>query len=54
MKIIKEPKNVDFSMRSEPWSDKELKELSAYILKEKTAAKMAIKSKNAAKSSKVA
>lgn len=24
MGLIKEPKNIDFSMKSEPWTDKEL------------------------------
>ena len=37
MGLIKEPKNVDFSMKSEPWTKEELKELSEYIKKSKAA-----------------
>jgi len=37
MGLIREPKNVDFSMKSEPWTEDELKELSEYIKKSKTA-----------------
>lgn len=36
MGLIKEPKNVDFTMKSEPWNENELKELSDYIKKSKT------------------
>ena len=54
MKIIKEPKNIDFSMRSEPWNEQELKELSAYIMKEKTTVKVAVKRGRATKGNKVA
>ena len=36
MGLIKEPKNIDFSMKSEPWSEVELKELSDFIKKKKT------------------
>jgi len=35
MGLIREPKNVDFSMKSEPWTDEELKELSEIIKKSK-------------------
>jgi hypothetical protein len=37
MGLIKEPKNVDFSMKSEPWTEEELKELSEFIRKSKAA-----------------
>lgn len=37
MGLIKEPKNVDFSMKSEPWTQEELNELSTYIKKSKAA-----------------
>ena len=37
MGLIKEPKNVDFSMKSEPWTEEELKELSEFIKKNKAA-----------------
>ena len=37
MGLIKEPKNVDFSMKSEPWTEEELKELSEFIKKSKAA-----------------
>jgi len=31
MGIIREPKNVDFTVLDKPWTDKERKELSVYI-----------------------
>ena len=31
MGLIREPKNVDFYVLDKPWSDKELKEFSAFI-----------------------
>jgi hypothetical protein len=37
MGLIREPKNVDFSMKSEPWTEDELKELSEYIKQSKAA-----------------
>ncbi len=37
MGFIKEPENVDFSMRSTPWTEEELKELSEFIRKSKAA-----------------
>ena len=37
MGFIKEPRNVDFSMKSEPWTEEELKELSEFIKKRKAA-----------------
>ena len=35
MGLIREPKNVDFSMKSEPWTEEELKELSEIIKQSK-------------------
>lgn len=31
MGLIREPKNVDFTVLDKPWTDEELKELSAFI-----------------------
>ncbi len=31
MGLIREPKNVDFTVIDKPWTDEELKELSAFI-----------------------
>jgi len=31
MGLIREPKNVDFTVLDKPWSDEELKEFSAFI-----------------------
>ena len=31
MGLIKEPKNVDFTVLDKPWTDKERKEFSAFI-----------------------
>ncbi len=31
MGLIREPKNVDFTVLDKPWTDKELKEFSAFI-----------------------
>lgn len=31
MGLIREPKNVDFTVLDKPWSDDELKEFSAFI-----------------------
>ena len=31
MGLIREPKNVDFTVLDKPWTDEELKEFSAYI-----------------------
>jgi hypothetical protein len=36
MAIIKEPKGIDFAVKSEPWSDKELKEFKTLIKKQKS------------------
>ena len=36
MAIVKEPKGVDFVVKSEPWTDKELKEFSKLIEKQKS------------------
>lgn len=35
MGIIREPKNVDFTVLDKPWTDEERKELSAYIKNQK-------------------
>ena len=35
MGLIKEPKNVDFTVLDKPWTEEELKEFSAYIKKRK-------------------
>jgi hypothetical protein len=37
MGIIKEPREVDFTIQSTPWTDEELKEFSALIKKQKQA-----------------
>jgi hypothetical protein len=37
MGLIKEPRDVDFSMKSEPWTEQELKEFSEIIRKSKAA-----------------
>ncbi len=31
MGLIREPKNVDFTVLDKPWTDEDLKEFSAYI-----------------------
>jgi len=36
MGYIKEPKNVDFTVQSEPWTDEELKDFRKIIAKLKT------------------
>ena len=36
MAIVKEPKGVDFVVKSEPWSEKELKEFRKLIKKQKS------------------
>ena len=43
MGLIKEPKNVDFSMKSKPWKEEELKELSAFIKRGKATKTNSIK-----------
>lgn len=35
MAVIKEPKGVDFVVKSEPWTDEELKEFRELIKKQK-------------------
>jgi hypothetical protein len=35
MAVIKEPKNVDFIIKSKPWTNKELSEFSELIKKQK-------------------
>ncbi len=37
MGLIKEPRNVDLTIKSKPWSEKELDELSEIIRKSKAA-----------------
>lgn len=36
MAIIKEPKGIDFVVKSEPWSDEELKEFRKLMKKQKS------------------
>jgi len=36
MAIVKEPKGVDFVVKSEPWTDKELKEFRRLMKKQKS------------------
>ena len=36
MAIVKEPKGVDFVVKSEPWSDEELKEFRKLMKKQKS------------------
>ncbi len=36
MSIVKEPKGVDFVVKSEPWTDKELKEFRKLMEKQKS------------------
>lgn len=36
MAIVKEPKGVDFVVKSEPWTDKELKEFRKVMEKQKS------------------
>jgi len=36
MAIVKEPKGVDFVVKSEPWSEKELKEFRKLMKKQKS------------------
>jgi len=36
MSIVKEPKGVDFVVKSEPWSDEELKEFRKLMKKKKS------------------
>ncbi len=36
MAIVKEPKGVDFVVKSEPWTDKELKEFRKMMEKQKS------------------
>ncbi len=36
MSIIKEPKGIDFVVKSEPWSDEELKEFRKLMKKQKS------------------
>ncbi len=36
MSIVKEPKGIDFVVKSEPWTDKELKEFRKLMEKQKS------------------
>ncbi|MEX1014918.1 MAG: hypothetical protein WDZ80_07220 [Candidatus Paceibacterota bacterium] len=36
MAIVKEPKGIDFVVKSEPWSEKELKEFRKLMKKQKS------------------
>jgi hypothetical protein len=36
MALVKEPKGIDFVVKSEPWSDEELKEFRKLMKKEKS------------------
>jgi len=36
MAIVKEPKGIDFVVKSEPWTEKELKEFRKLIKKQKS------------------
>jgi len=36
MAIVKEPKGIDFVVKSEPWSDQELKEFRKLMKKQKS------------------
>lgn len=36
MAIVKEPKGIDFVVKSEPWSDQELKEFRELMKKQKS------------------
>lgn len=49
MGLIKEPKNVDFIIKSTPWTKAELAELSSIILKTKEANKRKRKTRAASK-----
>jgi hypothetical protein len=43
MGLIREPKNVDFTVIDKPWTDAERKELSAYIKMRKEQQKKRVK-----------
>jgi hypothetical protein len=47
MGLIREPKNIDFSMKSEPWTEKELEDFRILMrkIKNKKTKKTAIHSK---------
>jgi hypothetical protein len=49
MGLIKEPKNVDLTIQSTPWTKAELAELSAIIKKTKEANKRKLKVRAASK-----
>ena len=52
MGLIKEPKNIDLTIQSKPWSEAELAELSEIIQKAKTAKKARAKRNRLGKSKK--
>ena len=43
MGLIREPKNVDFTVLDKPWTDEERREFSAYIKMRKTQQKKRVK-----------
>ena len=43
MGLIREPKNVDFTVLDKPWTEEERKELSAYIKMRKELQKKRVK-----------
>jgi len=43
MGLIREPKNVDFTVLDKPWTDEERKEFSAYIKMRKEQEKKRVK-----------
>lgn len=51
MRLIKEPRTVDFDMQSKPWTEKELKEFSE-IIKKRKAANLARQERNKIKGEK--
>jgi hypothetical protein len=52
MGLIKEPKNVDLTIQSKPWTEEELAELSTIIQKAKKAKKARAKRKSTTRSKK--
>ncbi len=47
MGLIREPKEIDFSMKSEPWTEEELKDFRALMAKLKgKKSKMSLNTKN--------
>jgi hypothetical protein len=52
MGLIREPKNIDFTVFDKPWTEEERKELSAYIKKRKEKLKNNNKPKTSSTSNK--